>query len=54
MGSRTDTPPSKPCAPQGDPDPEAPAGEPSEPEPQPGEDPAGPERKDPSIPQAPE
>ncbi|KAI8469919.1 MAG: hypothetical protein J3K34DRAFT_469608 [Monoraphidium minutum] len=38
----------------GDPDPEAPAGEPSEPEPGPGEDPNSPERKDPSIPNAPE
>ncbi|GBF92983.1 hypothetical protein Rsub_05819 [Raphidocelis subcapitata] len=39
----------------GDPDPEAPPGEPSEPEPRPGEgDPTSPERKDPSIPTAPE
>ena len=38
----------------GDPDPEAPAGEPSEPEPGPGQDPGGPEKKDPSIPTAPE
>ncbi len=39
----------------GDPDPEAPPGEPSEPEPAPGEgEPGAPERKDPSIPTAPE
>jgi hypothetical protein len=46
--------PHPPLTEPGDPDPEAPAGEPSEPEPQPGDDPMSPERKDPSIPNAPE